>query len=226
MKKNLYIFIVIFISLVIFAFFFNSLYLKYILSAYIGRKLNVDIKIDQARWESAGSINAKGIFIRNKKGLSCSIEEAIIHYDAISIIKMAPTFSFKSRGVKLSNPDSAVINGIAEIMSIKPLDLFSFDRAEGRLYLKKRELIIRGFNATARFIRLYIDGTVVANSRIDAAFKIMLAGELLANIPETTRKIFFKEQDQWSEVELYITGDMKRPSINFSTDLFKLIISA
>lgn len=198
------------------------------LSVYFSKQFKADVVIKRASWSLKEGIKTKGIYISNKRGLRCDIESAIMGTVPLSIAvrtsKGTVPLIFTLKNVELSYPDSAVINGITRALSLRQPGIFRFDIVSGKLYRRKGELVVKALNASGEHIRLFIDGTVIGGSQINCCFRILLAEELVASIPEATRKVFFKQDGSWSKVELYIAGDIQHPSINFSTDLFKLIV--
>lgn len=198
--------------------------LKWSIPFYLGRQLNADVRIERLSWRFPGGVTARSISISNKRGLRCSIEEATIDYAIILIIKHGLSFDFRLKGVTLSYKSSNLINSIAEALSIKPLDVFRFDSVKGEFYQRREEVIIKSLVADGSLIKLFADGTIVRGSSVDYSFRMLLSERLIATMPDSVREVFFKREGEWSEIELYITGDIDRPSINFSTDLFKLIV--
>lgn len=205
----------------------SRFYLPQLLSVIFSKQLKAEVEIEEASLSLKDGILTKGISISNKRGLSCSIERATIGTDpllpSLRRIKAIP-LKFELKDITLSYPDSAVINSITSGLSIKEPELLKFDTASGRLYRKDGALILKALSASGEYIRLFVDGTITDDSQISASFRLLLSGELIAGIPESVRKVFFKQDGAWSKVELYLSGDIKRPSINFSTDLFKLIV--
>lgn len=228
MRKTLYIIPILLLFLVVLIIFSSQFFLPRLLSVYFGKQFKADVKIDEATLRLKVGIKTKDVSISNKRGLRCNIESAIIGTDPLPVLlaryRGSVPIYFELKDVKFSYPDSAVVSSIAEALSLRQPDLFRFDTVSGKLYRRNRELILKALNATGEHIRLFIDGTVTDDSRINASFRILLSEELVAGIPEATRKVFFKQDGSWSKVELYLSGDIQRPSINFSTDLLKLIV--
>jgi hypothetical protein len=182
------------------------------------------VTINQASGNLFDGVKAKDIEIRNRKGLRCSIKGAEINYKPLDVIREGINFRFRLKGVKLSYPESNVINGITHALSMKELDSLQLDSVEGRFYHRNRETILKALSAAGKDIRFFADGSIVKDSAINFDFRIVLSDELVANIPETIRKVFFKQDGSWSEVRISIGGTTERPTINFSTELFKLSI--
>ena len=197
----------------------NQLILPKLLSLCIAKQLNADVKIEKAALNIKEGIRIKGIAITDRRGLQCNIESAII-----TPLPPRRSIYFKFENAKLSYPDSKIINSIANTLSLKSSDTLRFDFVKGRLHYRGGEVIIENLSAEGNFIKLFADATITNRSKIDCSLKMFLSGTIIEDIPESTRKIFFKKDGAWSKVELYITGSMDSPSINFSTDLFKLVV--
>lgn len=228
MRKTLYIILALLLLLVVLVIFSSRLFLPQLLSFYFSKQFKAEVKIDKARLSLKDGIVARGISISNKRGLRCSVESAVIGTVPLSTIvrtnKGTVPIIFKLKNIELSYPESAVVSSIAKALSLKQPELFRFDTVGGRFYFRGREFIFKALTASGEYIRLFINGTITDGSRIEAVFRILLSGKLVESIPEATRKVFFKQDGPWSKVELYLSGDIRRPSINFSTDLFKLIV--
>lgn len=228
MRKALYIVFIFLLFLVVFFVSTRRLFLPQILSAIFSKQFKAEVRIDETTFSFKDGVIAKGISVRNKRGLSCNIESAVLGTDPLSSAaitnKGAVSLNFMLKNVELSYPDSAIISSITKTLSINQPKLLKFDTAYGKLYRRGRELILKALNASGEHIRLFVDGTITDDFRINASFRILLSGELVASIPEATRKLFFKQDGSWSKVELYLSGDIRRPSINFFTDLFRLIV--
>jgi len=223
MKKYLYITISFFLAIVL-LISGGLLALKGLLPLYLSRQFNADVKIEQISLGFKEGIKAKGVSINSVRGLYCSIEEAVFDYDIVRIIKSGLNFNFSLKDVVFSYSESKLINGIVQALSIKSIDIFHFNSVKGEFYQRNEEIAVKSLEADGDLIKLFADGTIIKEARIDCSFKILLARELVTAIPDSVREVFFKQEGEWSEVELYITGDLDKPSINFSTDLFKLIV--
>jgi hypothetical protein len=203
----------------------GKIFLPQILSFYFGNQLKATVKIAKASGNLLSRIKAKDISITNKKGLRCDIKDAEIDYQLLRMIREGINFGFRLKGIELSYPSSNVIGGITHTLSMKPLDSLQFNSAEGRFYYRNKETIIKSLSAAGEQIRFFADGSIVKDSAINYNFRILLSEEIVANIPETIRKVFFRQDGSWSEVKIYIGGTTERPTINFSTELFKLSIT-
>lgn len=229
MKKFLYITPIFLLFLAVFFISGSRYFLPGILSAIFSKQLKAEVRISQAAFSFKDGVTAKGISVRNKKGLGCNIESATIGTAPLSTAlitgKGTLPLIFTLKNIELSYPDSAIISSMARALSINQPGLLKFDTASGKLYYRAGELILKAWSASGEHLRLFVDGTVTDGSRINASFRILLSASLTASIPEATRKLFFKQDGSWSKVELYLSGDIRHPSINFSTDLFKLIVN-
>ena len=117
-----------------------------------------------------------------------------------------------------------MINSVAKLFITEAVELLEFDTVDGAVYIKPREILIKDLNASGKDISLFINGTIRNNKYIDYIIKLILSENFTSKIPEEIRNIFFKKEREYSVVELYLTGDTKKPSVSFSTPLFKLQI--
>jgi hypothetical protein len=225
MKKKTFLEILLFlILLLLFVAICVNNCLKYIVSAYFSNQFKTDIKIHTLSLKFKDGIQASGIDISNKTGLKCKIDRALIQHSITSLSRGWLAFDITLEGVKLYYPESAIIKGITNVLSLESVDSLAFDSVKARIERRGSENLIKNLSAEGKTLRLHVDGSIGNNSMLDCSFKILLSKELVSNIPEKIRKIFFTEDGAWSEVELDLKGDIKRPSINFSTNLFKLIV--
>jgi hypothetical protein len=73
-------------------------------------------------------------------------------------------------------------------------------------------------------LELFCKGTIVDNKDIDFSIRALLSPLIASSIPESVRDVFFSKKEEKYQLELYINGLIEKPSINFSTKLFKLSI--
>jgi len=193
-------------------------------SLYLSSQLKADVTVAGVRLGLGNKIELKDVGIRNSEGLNCKIKEALIAYGPLFIIKKGTKFDFSLKDVEFSYPSSKVINGIASTLSLEPMEIFKFKSVKGEFLKRGNETVVKSLDAEGVLLRLFADGTIIKDSKIDYSFKILLSQELVAGVPGAIREVLFKETDSWSEVELYITGDIQKPSVNLTTDLFKLTV--
>ena len=222
---NRYIYILIIILIVVVSLFtLRGPIAKFAVSAYIEKELDADVNIEKLRVNYRGKITLENTTLKNSNGLDCSIESAVIDYDIIFSISKGLKFDFNLYGVRLSDPDSKIINALSKSLSLKPLDVLDFSMVTGKFIRTKETLEIRSLNAKGKLLRIFADGTIVGDKTIDCNFKMLLSDEVVSEIPDSIRKVFFTSDGSWSEVELYLSGDLEHPSVNLTTDLFKLSV--
>jgi len=216
------------IALIVILFAFTAVLktplVKYPVSLCISRCLKSDISIKKCCFSFTKGIKASGIEIKNKGGLHCIIKDADIEFDFLYLAKKGLSFNYSLKSVRFSYPASEVINGIARLFAIEPTRLLKFDTVDGIVYIKPDEILIKDLNATGKDISLFANGTTTENKYINYALKLILSESFTSKIPENIRQFFFKEEQEHSIAELYLSGNVKKPSINFSTPLFKLRI--
>ena len=203
-------------------------YMPRVLQTALGSRLGADVRVEEARVVFKEGIVASNLSVTNKKGLRCSVEKAIINFGCPSLIAMIKErtlyLPFKLINVRFQSSGSTAVGAITEALGFNQLELVVFDKAAGKLYFKGKEVVLKEIEAKGEDIELFIDGTITNESLINCSLKMLLSDELLAKMPEPTRKFFFKEDEPFSKVELYLSGEINRPSVNFSTPLFKLTI--
>jgi len=225
MKKNIYIVIIFLVFIVGAAFVSREPILKAVTSGFLDEQLNAKTQIDNADINLIKStITESGITISAERGLDCSIGEVNIHYGDIVKLLGGKRFVFRFEDLEFSYPGSKVLNGIANALSLELEDMLQFDYVNGELIRGKNEVIIRSLEAQSKRLKLFVDATIADNNKIDCSIRMLLSKEMIANIPESIRKVFFKQDGEYSEVTLYIAGSIDKPSINFSTDLFKFVV--
>jgi len=201
-----------------------QLFLAQILSAYLSKEFSADVEIKQASLDIRYGIKANSITINNSRGLNCSIESARLSFGIASIIRKGLSLNFRLDGIEISYPESGVVSTVTQALSLEGVKLFNFDYAQGEIYSRADERIIKALDASGPLLRLNADASIIGDEEINCDLKVLLSQELVDKIPESTRQVFFKKEGSWFKVELYLKGNMKRPSINFSTDLFKLVV--
>ena len=197
---------------------------KYPVSLYFSYALKSDISIKKCDFSFRKGLKAECVEIRNKKGLYCTIKDVHIKGNFSDLLKGQFFLDCSLKSVKFSYSTSEIINGIAKLFAIEPTQLLEFDTVDGAVYIKPNQIIIKDLKAPGRNISLFANGTTRDNKYIDYTFKLILSENITSEIPEAIQKFFFKKDQGYSVVELYLSGNIKKPSINFSTPLFKLRI--
>ncbi len=225
MKKAFKITLIIFcLAMPLAAIAIKSPLSKYFISAYISHRFNAEVKMQKCDVSLSGRLLASGVEIKNKKGLNCTIKEADVRYNLAAVLKGEMALKYSLRSVKFIYSDSDIITGISRLFSIEPDYSLLFDAVDGQLFIKGDELVVKDLDARGENVSLFVNGTTTAEENISYKIKLTLSESITSRIPDVVRKIFFIEQKEYSIVELSISGNAKKPSINFSTPLFKLLI--
>ncbi len=210
------------IALSVIIYFRDPLSAK-IFSVYLGNRLNADITARKVHLGLGPRLEIEDLRIVNSKGLDCRIKASTLNFDLQPMFWKNLKLRFDLKDARFSYPVSKIVKSITGALSIKTPQHLHFDYVKGEFYCIGDENIIKSLDANGKLLRLFANGSVRGLS-INYSFKFLLSDELTADIPESTRKIFFKQGSQYSEIELYVTGSIDNPSINFSTDLFKLTV--
>jgi len=210
------------ILLIVITLLSNQLYLSHILSAYLGKKIPGEVKIQKASCNIKDTLVAWGIVLDGAGASRSTIEKARVAYDLKSLLKGTLNLDLQLKNVKLAYQDSGLMRSITEALSIDGTNILDFHDIRASVSRKGNIYIIESLEAEGNDIRVYFFGTIGRDSMVDFSFKVLLSDEVVSTIPEATRKVFFKKNGKWTELDLYITGEIRRPTVNFSTDLFKL----
>ncbi|MFH1868299.1 MAG: hypothetical protein ABH843_04945 [Candidatus Omnitrophota bacterium] len=206
----------------------SGFYMPQLLSVLIGKRLGAQVEIAKAFITVKGVVAASGISIVSENGLGCTVADAIIELRGESFITLVKDrrlyIPLDLKNIRLQKPGSAAVSSITDALGFTQLSDILFDSAEGRLYFKNREVVLKSIKAKGEDIELSIDGTITNDDHINCSFNILLSDKLLSLMSESTRKFFFKQGENWSKVELYLSGDINRPGINFATPRFKLTV--
>ena len=224
MQKIIKTLIIIITIVFIFILALKTPFVKYPATLLFSHALKSDVSMQKCSISLKGDIIASGVDIKNEKGLHCVIGEADIKTDFMRLLRKELYMECSLKKVELTYADSAIIDGIAKLLTIEAEKLLVFDTVDGIIYIKSNETTIKDLNASGKDVSLFANGTTTDDENINYTFKLTLSENITSGIPEAIRMIFFKEQDNYSIVELYLSGDIKKPSINFSTPLFKLRI--
>jgi hypothetical protein len=223
MKKTFILIIVILLIALSAIIYFRDPLSAKIFSAYLGNRLNADITAGKVHLGLGPRLEIEDLRIVNSRGLDCSVKALTLNFDLQPMFSKNLKLRFDLKDVGFSYPASKIVKSITGALSIKSPQYLHFDYVKGEFYCAGEENIIKSLDANGKLLRLFADGSV-RGLFIDYSFKLSLSDELTAGMPESTRKIFFKQDSQYSEIELYVTGSIDNPSVNFSTDLFKLTI--
>ena len=191
-----------------------------ILSSRLGAKVDIaDVKIISSR-----HIQFSDIRLSKKAAYDVSIKQADLESISFMTFFKGTPLNCDFRDFKMSQTGSALINGIASLLSMRPVDVLNFKDITFQLISKDNQLIFKGLDARGNIIKVLANGTIGKKNQINYNLKLLLSKELTDQIPEKVREVFFKEAAGWSQIDLYVSGTNKKPFINLSTGLFKLIL--
>ncbi len=226
-KKKILIFIsaflaVLLISLSAIIYFRDAITAKLLLT-YMSRQLDSEVSAGKLCLQPGARIEISRLRITNNKGFNCNIEDTTLDVNAAALLERELSLDFLLEAVFLSYPESKIINNIAEALSISPLEVFSFDYIKGEFFAKGGETVFKKVHAKGSLIEVFADGSM-REKALNWDVRLILSGKMISTIPESVRKVFFRQEGDSSEVKLYVTGSPDNPSINLSTDLFKLTV--
>lgn len=220
-----FLIIVVILAGLIFA---SPLYMPSLLSRILSTRLGAEVNVTHACLNIKEGIKASDIYIENERGLACAIGEAVLCFNRTSFLTLIRErtlfIQFRLKGIRFKNPGKTVIGSVTDALGFSKLDLLALDNTKGDIYLKNNEVVLKGIEGKGEYISVSIDGTIAKNNLINCTFKSLLSNKLIETMPEERRKFFFKMDESWSRVELYISGEIDHPGINFSTALFKLTV--
>ena len=203
--------------------FIKTPLIKYPVQLYLSDKLKSDVKIDKCNFSFKQGIIAGGVIIKNEEGLYCAITQGRLKINPSRILERAFYVDYSLRGVEFSHPSSKIIEGISELFNIDFSQYLIFTKINGGIELKRDELTVKNLYAKGRDVSFYLDGTTSNSGRdINYTCKLLLSEKLTGDMPESTRELFFKKGTDYSTVQLYLSGKLAKPTINFSTPLFKI----
>ena len=225
MKKKKIIFIAAFLLLVLAAvFLFRDNIVRGILSEYLARQLGADVDIAKARIDSNYNISIQSLRIRNDDGLDFHADSGVLRFSPLYFLKQGVRLNFKLQGVRFSYIDSKIIHSAFEALSLARIDELEFYSARGEFSYQAGRLLLKSLYLDGGLLRIDAYG-MTDDTLIDFSIKLFLSKVLTSGIPESIRKVFFKQEGDWSNADLKITGSRDNPSINFSTDLFMLSVN-
>jgi len=225
MKKKKIIFIAAFLLLALAAVFsFRDNIVRGILSEYLTYQLGADVDIAKARIDANYNISIESLRIRNDDGLDLHADSGILRFSPLYFLKQGVRLNFKLQGVRFSYIDSKIIHNVFEVLSLARIDELEFYSARGEFSYQAGRLLLKSLYLDGELLRIDAYGAA-DDTLIDFSIKLFLSKVLTSGIPESIRKVFFKQEGDWSNADLKITGSRDNPSINFSTDLFMLSVN-
>ena len=225
MKKKI-IFIAAFLLLLalVTVFFFRESITRNVLSGYLSYQLKSDINIARARIDSNFNINIESLDIRNNNGFNLHADSGVLRFYFLRFLKQGVRIKFELQNIRFSYSDSKIINSVLEVLSLARIDGLEFSTAKGECSYRAGRLLLKSLHLDGKLLKLDAYG-ITDGALIDYSIKLFFSKMLTSGMPESIRKVFFKEEGDWSEADLKIAGSMDNPSINFRTDLFMLSVN-
>jgi hypothetical protein len=219
------VFLFLFIAVLLLTTGLKTPLCKYFFSFYFSSKLDCDINIGQCSFFFTRGIKAQKISIKNNKGFIGSIENADIKFNVVKNLREGNEFDFFLGKVIFSYPDSDIVKWVVKLFAVDSEYLFKFDEITGFAYVESKEMILKDVEAIGEDVSVFVDGTTKEKQLINYTIKLKISDKITAGIPDTLRAIFFRKDEKYSIVQLYLSGSLNKPAINFSTPLFKLKIN-
>lgn len=100
-----------------------------------------------------------------------------------------------------------------------------YEEISARIELSNDRVYIKDLAASAGDIRLEIAGTIYRDGKVDGNVRIFFSNNVVAALPEElTNTILAQEKDGWRSLEVNVSGDYIRPSVQISGNMFRLKI--
>ena len=227
MKKIAIILIIIVILAALTAIAFDRLVI-FAVSKYAG----IGISYSGLIKDSSGAIIMKGLDVEDhRRGLGLMAKRAIIRLrlkpffkDGVGFIFELDEANFKmfSKGPKASGLDEP----LRDIALIPFEGGWNYSKISGEISIMRGETRIKDFFAASRDIRLGVDGTAYGDDLIDARIKISFSKSAVERLPEELTNVVMNEEPEgWRTISIDLKGNPKKPSITFSSKLFRLNIT-
>ena len=223
MKKWIISITALFLFLLGAGFFFRDNIIRSVLSGYLARQLESDVDIARARIDSKYNISIESLRIRKDEGWSLHAGSGTLRLYPLYFLKQGCRIKFELRDIIFLYSDIKMIHSILESLSLGGVDELKFISASGDLSYTSGRSLLKSLYLDGELIRINAHGGS-DDSFIDYDIKLFLSQALISEIPESVKKVFFKQGGDWSEAELSVTGKKDNPAINFRTDLFTLSV--
>ena len=204
-------------------FSFRENILRSIISRYLAHQLKADVDIAKARIDFNYNITIESLRIRNNDGLDFDADTGVVRFYPLRFLKQELRLEFELKDIRFSYSDSKIINNVFEVLSLARIDKLEFSAAKGELLYRRGRLLLKSLYLDGELLRLNAYG-ITDGAMIDYSIKLFLSKALTSGLPESISKFFFRQEGDWSNVDLKIAGSIDKPSINFSTDLFTLSV--
>jgi hypothetical protein len=223
MRKWIISTIALFFIILCIAFSFREHIVKNILSAYLARQLKSDVDIARVRIDSNYNINIKSLHISNNNGWDLRADSGILRLYPLYFLKQGLRVKFKLQDIRFLYSDIKIMHSVFEMLSLGDIDELKFLSADGEFSYGAGRSLLKSLYLDGELLRVRARG-MVDDSFMDYDIKLSLSMALISKMPESVKKVFFKQEGGWFNAELKITGSTDNPSINFSTDLFTLSV--
>jgi hypothetical protein len=224
MKKIFILALAFFIAAGIVVFCFRQVIVKHGICIYLKSQIKSDIEIDKADVNSWDSIDLYSMRANNINGLDFAAGSGRFTFNTLTIFREGVKVRFALKDVRLDYKDSKIVSGIFDALSVGPMDTIEFSSIEGEFSRSKGQFMLRSLNASGQLMALSAYG--ISNDTIlDYNIKMELSEALTSGIPESVKKVFFKQEGENFHAELHVAGNINNPSISFSTDLFTFTVS-
>jgi hypothetical protein len=205
-------------------FSFRGYIVKNIISGYLAHQLKADVVIARARIDSNYNINIKSLSIKNEDGLDLHAGSGVIKLYPWYFLKQGLAVKFELQDIRFLYSDIKVLRSVFEMLALGDVDELKFLSAKGEFSYGGRKSLLKSLYLDGELIRVKAHG-MADDSFMDYDIRLFLSRTLTSGIPEAIKKVFFKQEGDWSNAELKVSGSRDNPSINFSTDLFTLSVS-
>jgi hypothetical protein len=224
MKRRIIFFIVFVLFIVSLLFFFRNHIAQGIVSAYLSGQLDADVHIERSHIGPYHTLAIESLSIRNKDEMYLNADSGVLRFYPFELLRKGLRLKFQLSDVFFSYPNSKIIDNVFNSLSLTAVDGLEFASAEGEFSYNKGIFMLKSLNLDGNMLKLNAYG-MSGYSLIDYNIGLSISDLLTSEIPEQVRKVFFKADGDWSEVELQISGSKDNPSINFKTDLFTLSVN-
>lgn len=198
--------------------------LKIFITSQISKTLGGKTNIQTLKIVSPARIQLFNLTVTKKNLYSISIGAADLKSKSFLTFSNGTPINCLLSDFKISHKDLALISGIASLLSMQPLESVDFKNVSFEFLAKDKQVIFKNLDARSDNIKIFANGTIGKADNINYSVKLFLSKTLTDQIPEKVKELLFKENEGWSEIDLYISGTTKKPLINLATQLFKLIL--
>jgi hypothetical protein len=222
MKKKVVLISIFFFGFLTF-FCFRQGIVKQVVSAYLGKQLQADIDIKRIEFISLNNIDIYSLQLDDMNGLALSADTGNIRFDLFDFFREGIKVRFRLDEAELYYKGSELVTSILETLSLQDIDRIDFTSIDGEFSSSREQFMLRSINCHGESITLNAYG-IAGDDIIDFDITMQISKELISGIPESVRRVFFRQEQDIFRAELHITGSADNPSINFKTDLFTFTV--